>query len=306
MASTEIVPTDQFAGSGEPCAGCGAPLASDQRYCLECGRRRATARVPYAELLAGRAAEDVLAAPGGTDAPKPPRRSGLALLGTAGPVGAAVLLGLGILIGVLVGDDEAPRPQVVATPAPQKAPVINVNAGGTATDSAATELTSDWPEGKNGFTVQLQTLPKDTADVAAVDQAKSEVQGKGAADVGALDSDQYASLEPGEYVVYSGVFTGKGAKKKAKAALGKLKKDFSRAKVIEVKSDDAALEAKGERPEEKEKVVDDQTLKDLESSTGEEQQKKSARLPETLKLPGKPPPPDKKKGGGGTKEQVIE
>ncbi len=73
-----------------------------------------------------------------------------------------------------------------------------------------------------------------------------------------------------------------------------------------MKSEDAELEVKGERPEEKEKAVDDQTLKDLESSTGAEQQKKSAKLPDTLKLPGKPPPADQKKGGGGTKEQVIE
>ncbi|MGZ6696703.1 MAG: alkaline phosphatase family protein [Solirubrobacteraceae bacterium] len=30
---------------GEPCATCGAPLAADQRYCLECGMRRGPARL---------------------------------------------------------------------------------------------------------------------------------------------------------------------------------------------------------------------------------------------------------------------
>ncbi len=305
MATTETFPTEQLGGSGEPCAGCGAPLAADQRYCLECGRRRAATRVPYAELLAGRTPDDVLVVPARVDARIPPRRPAAALLAAAGPAGAAALLGLGILIGVLVGGDGDPPPQQVAAPAPQKAPIINVNAGGGTSESTE-ELTGDWPEGKNGFTVQLQALPKDASDVAAVEKVKSEAESKGVSDVGALDSDLYGSLEPGEYVVYSGVFDGKDAKKKATAALGKLKKNFSGAKVIEVKSEDDELEVKGERPEEKEKTVDDQTLKDLESSTGEEQQKKSAKLPDTLKLPGKPPPPDKKKAGGGTQEQVIE
>ncbi len=30
-----------FGPQGEPCANCGALLARDQRYCLECGTRRA-------------------------------------------------------------------------------------------------------------------------------------------------------------------------------------------------------------------------------------------------------------------------
>ena len=136
--------------------------------------------------------------------------------------------------------------------------------------------------------------------------AKTDATGKGAKDVGALDSDNYASLEGGNYIVYSGVYTGKDAKKKAQGAAKKLKKDFPGAKVIEVKSEDAALEAKGETPEEKEKAVSDQALKDLENSTGEEQQKKSQKLPDTIKLEGKAPPKDKKKAGGGDDAEVIE
>src|SRR3954453_14621633 len=37
---------------GEPCRGCGAPLAADQRYCLECGQRRGAPRIEFLELLA--------------------------------------------------------------------------------------------------------------------------------------------------------------------------------------------------------------------------------------------------------------
>ncbi len=32
---------------GEPCRGCGAPLAADQRYCLNCGLRRGEPRVDF-------------------------------------------------------------------------------------------------------------------------------------------------------------------------------------------------------------------------------------------------------------------
>ena len=32
---------------GEACATCGASLAADQRYCLNCGERRAATRVPF-------------------------------------------------------------------------------------------------------------------------------------------------------------------------------------------------------------------------------------------------------------------
>lgn len=47
MAADDIDPIalPQLGPAGEPCAQCAAPLASDQRYCLECGRRRGAARL---------------------------------------------------------------------------------------------------------------------------------------------------------------------------------------------------------------------------------------------------------------------
>lgn len=35
----------------EPCAGCGAPLGADQRYCLACGVPRASTRLPFLDVL---------------------------------------------------------------------------------------------------------------------------------------------------------------------------------------------------------------------------------------------------------------
>jgi hypothetical protein len=124
MASTESRQTQAQAGAaptlgkeGETCAGCGNPLATDQRYCLNCGRRRAEPRVPFDRYLAG-----------GTGS-----ENGLAR-GTAGtrqwnPLAAAALialLGIMLLVGVLIGKDEndeqAPAPTApAASPTPTTA-----------------------------------------------------------------------------------------------------------------------------------------------------------------------------------------
>ncbi len=58
------------------------------------------------------------------------------------------------------------------------------------------------------------------------------------------------------------------------------------------------LGAKGETKEEKVKKVDKKVLEDLENATGEEQQKKSAKLPDTIQAPGKAPPKQKERTGG--------
>ncbi len=302
----DTMPTEQLGQPGDGCPSCGSPLASDQRYCLECGYRRAASRVPYAQLLTGRDVDDVLPATESSGPPPPekPRYSPQLLAGATGGA-AALLLGLGMLVGFLFGgggDDPLPAPQPVA----QKAPIVNITNTGGGGEAAPAEFAEDWPAGENGWTVQLQVLPKDSSDVAAVDTAKSDAQSKGASDVGALDSDGYTSLKSGNYVIYSGVFTGKGAKGKAQDALKKLKKDFPDAKVVEVASADAAFGVEGELPEEKVETVDDGALKDLENSTGLEQQKKSAQLPDTLGTGGDAPDEDNVKPGGGSGGEAIE
>jgi hypothetical protein len=300
-------PTQSLGAHGEPCPACGAPLASDQRYCLNCGRRRAGSRVPYADLLAGRAPEEVLApaASPPPPPPPPPRRTVPAGTALAGAGGVALVLAVGVLIGAATTTTEEPPRPVAAAPAPQEPPVINVNATAPAeSDATEEEFVSDWP-GDEGWTVQLEALPKDGTEVSEVDDAKTDAEAQGAEDVGALDSDEWPSLEPAQYVVYSGVFTGKGAKAKAQAAAKKLKKDFPEAKAVEVSAGDIPG-AQGTRPEEKVQEVDESALEDLEQATGEEQQKKSAELPETLGLEGEPPPTDNREAGGGTETQVIE
>jgi hypothetical protein len=79
----------------------------------------------------------------------------------------------------------------------------------------------------------LQTLPQAGTAVSAVESAKSSASAKGAQAVGALKSEEFSSLSPGEYVIYSGVYSKRA---EAAKALAGLHKSFPGAKVIEVSS----------------------------------------------------------------------
>ena len=84
---------------GDQCASCGALLAADQRYCLECGQRRGDPRLPFMDAVV---LMDAVQRP--AQAPPPPpkkKRSGVS-------PNAALITGVGTLllalgIGVLIG-----------------------------------------------------------------------------------------------------------------------------------------------------------------------------------------------------------
>ena len=91
---------------GEPCEECGSPLAADQRYCLNCGRRRGGPRVDYRQLHGGpaeargsgrRAAGRPLGEPGRRGRSQQRDYAPLAA------VGGIAVLGLMLLVGVLIG-----------------------------------------------------------------------------------------------------------------------------------------------------------------------------------------------------------
>lgn len=285
------VHTPDLGAAGESCPSCGAPLASDQRYCLNCGERRAEARLPFMEILRERDEQ-----PAGPTEAEPPRSAQLAVTPATGLATAGVLalvLGVGVLIGNAGGDPPAPV-HVAAAPAP----VVNVTtpAGGAAPAAATEEFQSDWPDGERGWTVQLDTLPKEGTDVAAVNAAKADAEGKGASDVGALDSDDHDGLDAGQYVVYSGVFA---KKREAQRALRKLKKDFSDAKVVRVA-------AAGDTGAREERELSEAELEELQNESPEDFQRRSRRLPDNTALPGEPPPKDNEAPGGGDEGDVIE
>ena len=212
-------------------------MAADQRYCLDCGERRA---VMSSVLLGGPPLRSEADAGASASPPARPPDSAIAPAGSderARGNALAVIAGVGVLllamgVGVLIGRSSA----TTKTPAPQVITVGSVPAASSTGTSTAGEATtarfsSDWPSGKSGYTVQLQTLPQSGTQVSAVEAAKTAASGKGAKNVGALKSEEFSSLGGTNYVIYSGVYHRRA---EAQNALKGLKKSFPAATVIKV------------------------------------------------------------------------
>ena len=321
MATSEKIHAPSLGDHGQPCANCGAPLATDQRYCLNCGTRRADPRVPFAEHLGGSgaappqepAADGTQAQPSGT----PPQREWGPLLA----IGALAALGVMFVLGVLIGKDsggsgDAPRPVIqVGSGAGPATASTGASSGGSQPVADTGQIKSEWPAGKTGYTVELGTLPKGGTTAGDVDGAKSDAEGKGAKDVGVLDSDLYGSLPAGKYVIYSGVYDKKAD---ATKALAGLKQKFPDAQVVKVSKQAAGgtpagpttnsvngLTAGGSKGD-KTVTASDNALKQLNSQSGSDYEKTIKKLPDTIATQGAPAPIDHSKApGAGSGATVI-
>ncbi len=139
--------------TGEQCTNCGARMAADQRYCVECGERRGEPRFSVADTVAPQAA----AAP----AAQSQRRSRLSPNGTViAGIGTLLLaMGVGVLIG-RTGDnsttsDAGNQPVRVVNVPSAGATTIPATAGGS---SAAGKSAKAAKKGKSGSSVKgLQT-----------------------------------------------------------------------------------------------------------------------------------------------------
>jgi hypothetical protein len=113
---------------GDTCEQCGSVLATDQRYCLNCGWRRGEARVDYERRLVAvqpTANGAVASASAGTGQQWSPIVA----------IGAIALLGVFLLLGVLIGKKDNNTTQTVAA---QAAPTTTSAAAPTPTDTTAT------------------------------------------------------------------------------------------------------------------------------------------------------------------------
>jgi hypothetical protein len=111
---------------GDTCEQCGSVLATDQRYCLNCGRRRGEARVDYERRLAG--------APPAANGNVVPVRAANPQWSPVVAIGAIAVLGVMLLLGVLIGKKDNNTTQTVAA---QAAPTTTTAATPT-TDTTAT------------------------------------------------------------------------------------------------------------------------------------------------------------------------
>jgi septal ring-binding cell division protein DamX len=195
------------------CPRCGATLRRDQEWCLSCG--------------AGLGAR--LAEPRGWRWP-------LALVG-----GLLALLAIAIVLTLveLAKDSEtitpAATPAAAVTPTPTTTPAptpsatastdpsqVPPSSGGT----AATPQTSDWPAGKTGYTVMLDSS---TNQLAAAARAK-DLAGQGI-QAGVLDTSGYKAPTKDRYVVFSGQYATRA---EARAALQGVASRVTGARVVHI------------------------------------------------------------------------
>jgi hypothetical protein len=153
-----------LAAVSDRCTGCGAPLSSDQRYCVNCGERRGHPRFTLAEPVAP-------AVQAAAAAPRRPRRarasSGFTLI-----AGIATLL-IAMGVGVLIGHNNTSNSQRAAS-----APPINLNVGttnsgvGSATTPAASPSTAGG-KGKHSSKGKARSARAAKAKPSAAESAKA-------------------------------------------------------------------------------------------------------------------------------------
>jgi hypothetical protein len=175
-------PPPVFGHHGEPCPSCGAPLASDQRYCLHCGARRPEARLEFLDVLdedvrARRAAPPVTPS---AAAPPPPAGIGGRLNANAGLLAVGALLVLMLLVGLLVGHwvtqrDTPTTTNNAAAPAPQVITVAGAAAPTTTDTTAAPKAKADTTTKKTAAsdTSNKAKAPKDSVSVDKLDSKKA-------------------------------------------------------------------------------------------------------------------------------------
>jgi hypothetical protein len=325
MATIEQTTPPTLGEHGEPCASCGAPLAADQRYCVNCGERRADPRVDYAKHLGANGANGANGNGAGTG-----RSGGDRDLTPLLALGGLFALGVMLAVGVLIGKGGNSSNETAATPS-----VIHVQSGAgstsggtskTASNTTGGAFKSDWPSGTTGYTVEIGAIDKAGSTPADVDAAKSQATSKGAPKVGALDSDQYGSLPGGKYIVYSGVYK---SKPEATKALKPLKKNFPDATVVKVSqssgggggggggatassggggsipanatqaTDASSLAAAAKSG--KTVVASHQALQQFNNLSGQDYENATKNIKGPISTgTGKPPPTDNKPAGGGS------
>jgi hypothetical protein len=178
---------------GEPCQECGAPLAADQRYCLNCGCRRGDPRVDYRHYMAPpqapfppAPADDRSIDPttvGSTDQAAKKERDYAPLAA----VGGIAVLGLMLLVGVLIGkggDNSAPAPAPVVVRGGGEGETASTGEGENGSNSAKS---AKGGSGKSGAKQKGESLTgggggKEEEPVQASDEALESLHSQSGAD----------------------------------------------------------------------------------------------------------------------------
>ena len=188
------------------CPRCAAPVDLHQEYCLECGLR--LPRDHHGTLAQVADAGDVESAGGWAL----PALVGLAVavIGTAvaiaisgaGDTEAAVSTATGGSLTVTESGETLTAPEPGTTAGATAPPVTTAPPARTPPRPRARVT---WPRDKRGWTIVLHSFPQSDGRDVATGRA-DEARRRGLRNVGVLDSSRFASLHPGYYVVFTGVF----------------------------------------------------------------------------------------------------
>jgi cell division septation protein DedD len=231
-------PPSPVDASGGECPRCGSPYEPFQEYCLECGLRLpathglipmlATAwrrRVPWypgdwiwpvvaalviAALAAGIA---ILATNDNGSAAKTKN----AVSGTVSTTSSSNTSST----ATETGPEQTSSLPTTTTAAPQPPPPPPATGSGGLTQ---------WPQGQNGWTIVLASIPQSSGRAAATGAAK-KASAAGLTEVGVLDSSEFSSLHSGYFVVFTGVYT---SEQEAKSALDAAKSSYPQAYVRQI------------------------------------------------------------------------
>jgi hypothetical protein len=162
----------EAAAAATRCPRCGGAVGLNQEFCLDCGLR--------------------LPGPGRVG-PLPVETRSVLL-----PVTIAAVVALaGAALAIWLTWEESAPPAVITA------------IGGSATvpepDVATGAKLAVWPRRRNGWTIVLASVPKSQGRDAAVARAQ-QARTRGLDVVGVLDSSTFASLQPGYWVVFTGVY----------------------------------------------------------------------------------------------------
>jgi hypothetical protein len=207
VSSVETPPPPRVGGPDSierRCPRCDARLSAEQEWCLNCG------------------------AAVGTRIAEP--RGWRASVAVVGVLLALALIAVVLAVVELARDAEGVQ-EVAATPTP--APAASVTpaptAEGTPTPVPTPSPTpspepeggttspglAEWPEGESAWTVVLNS--SGTREDA--ERLAGELAGKGVPDVGVIDSDDFESLGPDSFVVFSGVYEDEAEAEQALATI---------------------------------------------------------------------------------------
>jgi hypothetical protein len=200
---TEPRSLEQAPVETETCPRCGAAYEPGQEYCLECG-----SRLPETEGVARTISARWRDRPWYPGDWVWPVLVGLLIAGLATAVAIAVRdagdEGTTVVatqptatVGPPPPPEQPPPPEPTTTeppapPAPEPPP-------------PPTNEILAWPEGTSGYTVVLESLPTSAGRSLANQKARVALKA-GLGEVGVLNSSRYASLHPGYFVVFSGIF----------------------------------------------------------------------------------------------------